>query len=307
MSRKYVCLVTVLLAGMAAWAQQVSEQDLSTEEAAAVAAILAKHNATHPASADPETIILPPATKQEAFEQASQASDSVPVTPPTAPQELPTPDASATCLPVAFVDIDVAFNEHPRTIEVKKQIRLKILAKEEEVEGAKQLITVLRQENEALAAQGRALKPFYERIVIEPTPLLPRVQESADTLLLSNLLNRLTFSRTEILTHAPLNTPARLEEIKARISANKKIIAERSLFIDNYKYTTREEILTLEKKEVNEILQDIYTEIKSFAQKRNIGVVVRKDEILYGASPVNVTKDFVNRLKKSRKYRKSGK
>ncbi len=58
---------------------------------------------------------------------------------------------------------------------------------------------------------------------------------------------------------------------------------------------------------MNEILQDIYTEIKSFAQKRNIGVVVRKDEILYGANPVNVTKDFVNRLKKAKKYRPRGK
>ena len=208
---------------------------------------------------------------------------------------------------MAFIDIDVAFNEHPRTIEVKEQIRRKILAKEEEVQGAKQLIEVLKQENTALAAQGRALKPFYERIVVEPTPLLPRVQEPADTLLLNNLLNRLTFSRADVLVSTPLDTPAQLEEIKTRIAANKKIIAERNLFIDNYKYNTREEILTLEKKEVNEILQDIYTEIKSFAQKRNIGVVVRKDEVLYGTSPVNVTKDFVNRLKKSRKYRKSGK
>ena len=54
-------------------------------------------------------------------------------------------------------------------------------------------------------------------------------------------------------------------------------------------------------------MQDIYTEIKSLAQKRNIGAVVRKDEILFGANPVNVTKDFINRLKKSKKYRKRGK
>ena len=62
--------------------------------------------------------------------------------------------------------------------------------------------------------------------------------------------------------------------------------------------------MKLEEKEVKAILKDIYTEIKSFAKKRNIGAVVRKDEILYGEKPVNVTKDFVNRLKKSKKYRK---
>ena len=207
---------------------------------------------------------------------------------------------------MAYIDIDEAFNEHPRTIAVKEQIRLKILSKEEEVRGAKELIEVLEEENKRLAAQVRERKPFYERIVVEPQPLLPKIEESADSLLLGNLLNRLTFSGAEILSTSPLNTPAELDDLTARIAANKKIIAERSFFIDNYKYNTREEILKLEKKEVNEILKDIYTEIKSFAKKRNVGAIVRKDELLYGEKPVNVTNDFINRLKKAKKYRKRG-
>ena len=121
---------------------------------------------------------------------------------------------------------------------------------------------------------------------------------------MENLLNRLLFSGAELITASPLSTPQELDDISARIAANQKIIAERGFFIDNYKYATREEILKLEEKEVKAILKDIYTEIKSFAKKRNIGAVVRKDEILYGEKPVNVTKDFVNRLKKSKKYRK---
>ena len=211
------------------------------------------------------------------------------------------------CLTVAYIDIDEAFNEHPRTIAVKEQIRLKILSKEEEVRGAKELIKTLEAENKQLARQVREMKPYYQRIVVEAQPLLPKIEETADSLLLGNILNRLTFSGAEILSTSPLNTPAELEDLTARIAANKKIIAERSFFIDNYRYTTREEILQLEKKEVNEILKDIYTEIKSFAQKRNIGAVVRKDEVLYGERPVNATKDFIDRLKKAKKYRKRGK
>ena len=121
---------------------------------------------------------------------------------------------------------------------------------------------------------------------------------------LGNVLNRLTFAGCEVLSTSPLNSPAELDDVTERIGANKKIIAERSFFIDNYKYQTREEILKLEQEEVKAILQDIYQEIKTFAKKRNIGAVVRKDEILYGQQPVNVTKDFVSRLKKSKKYRK---
>ena len=340
-------------------AQENSADALSAEEAAAVAAILAKTAAQQAQEAE-DKIVLPEETKQQAFdevnppntnaspfpadtpvsadESASLPADtpqadslsSVPQTnetavsaaenpasaaqPPaaTAPDlaEQPLPDdtepKAEKCLPVAYIDIDEAFNEHPRTIAVKKQIRLKILSKEEEVRGAKELIKTLEAENKQMARQVRELKPYYERIVAEPQPLLPKIEESADSLLMGNILNRLTFSGAEILSTSPLNTPAELEDLTARIVANKKIIAEREFFIDNYKYTTREEILKLEKKEVNEILKDIYIEIKSFAKKRNVGAIVRKEDLLYGERPVNVTKDFIDRLKKSKKYRKRG-
>ena len=340
--KKLWLLLTVIGLAAPLSAQETSADKLSAEEAAAVAAILAKNAAQQ---AD-DKIVLPEETKKQAFDEvnppavgqtASSAGNTPSVsaagTPPAQPAPAAQPAAAAApqtagaprtanlpdeeeddtpagqpqkCLTVAYIDIDEAFNEHPRTIAVKEQIRLKILSKEEEVRGAKELIEVLEEENKRLAAQVRERKPFYERIVVEPQPLLPKIEESADSLLLGNLLNRLTFSGAEILSTSPLNTPAELDDLTARIAANKKIIAERSFFIDNYKYNTREEILKLEKKEVNEILKDIYTEIKSFAKKRNVGAIVRKDELLYGEKPVNVTNDFINRLKKAKKYRKRG-
>lgn len=284
MKKTGLLLLTLFLAGFA-WTQETADVGvLSKEEEAAVAAILAAQAA-------------PPAPKTEPAEEETEEEE----------EEENTPVEKLKCLTVAYVDIDEAFNQHPRTVAVKEQIRLKILAKEEEVQGARQLIDLLTQENELLSAQLRELKPYYERIVVEPVRLQPQIKENADSLLMGNLLNRLTFAGSEPLSTSPLNTPARREDLTSRIAANKKVIAERSLFIDNYKYNTREEILTLEKKEVDAILKDIYTELKSFAQKRNIGALVRKDEVLYGEKPVNVTKDFINRLKKSKKYRKRGK
>ena len=305
MKKTWACL-TVLFTAAAPLLWGASADTLTKEEEAAVAAILAGQAGQTPVetTAKEDVITLPDDTKQQALDENNREGD---VPPEEAEKEESAGREPQKCLTVAFVDIDAAFNEHPRTVEVKEQIRLKIVSKEDEVRGAKQLIEVLAQENALLSAQMRELKPFYERIVVEPNPLLPKIAESADTLLLTNVLNRLTFSGAEVLSTSPLNTPARLEDLQARIASNKKIIAERGLFIDNYRYATREEILQLEKKEVNEILKDIYTEIKSFAKKRNIGAVVRKDDILYGEKPVNVTKDFINRLKKSKKYRKRGK
>lgn len=363
------CGVLWLLIGLAvcnAWGDELA---LTPQEAAVVQAIKAQnaggasHSPTSPAPdagtqpVEEDTITLPEATKQQAFEEtpsplppeADAASAAQPAAKPNAAQPIEgqadTPAAAETptdaqpaaqevpaekpaeagfssqnepqsseeedlsayqdkCLTVAYVDIDEAFNKHPRTVAVKEQIHLKILAKEQEVQSAKQIIAALTEENKMLSAQLLQLKPFYERIVVQPQEFEPKIEEKADSLLLGNILNQLIFSGAEVITTSPLNTPEELEDVTARIAANKKIIAERSFFIDNYKYTTREEILKLEEKEVKEILKDIYTEIKSFAKKRNIGAVVRKDEVLYGDQPVNVTKDFINRLKKSKKYRK---
>lgn len=289
----YGCL---LLGAMVTFAQEMDPSTLSQEEAATVAAILAR--------AREESAPPPPAAEKEKEKSSVPLKETTEI-PETEETEETLPPQQ--CLTVAFVDIDEAFNAHPRTVAVKEQIRLKILAKEEEVRSAKQLIEVLQAENRQLSAQLNEIKPFYERVVVEPQTLQPRPQEKQDALLFSNLINRLTFAGTEPVTTSPLDTPARRDDLTARIAANKKIIQEREFFVDNYRYQTREEILQLEKKEVNEILQDIYSEIKSFAKKRNIGAIVRKDEVLYGEKPVNVTKDFINRLQKSKKYHKRGK
>ncbi len=273
------------------------ELTLTEEENAAVAAILAK---VQEPAAKPDQL-PPPVQAQQEVKQALEQED------PEPDEEEAQDAAPKKCLTVAFVDIDEAFNAHPRTVAVKEQIRQKILSKEEEVANAKDLIARLHEENGRLAGLIRQLKPFYERIVVEPHKMLPRPAENADELELGNVLNRLTFAGTDVFYASPLNTPAQLEDLKARIASNKRTIEERSFFIDNYKAQTREEILKLEEQEVKEILKDIYVEIKSFAKKRNIGAVVRKDEVLYGEKPVNVTKDFINRLKKAKKYRKRGK
>lgn len=313
--RKFLWIFSMVCI-LATSAAAQDNQALTQQEQAVVAAIKAQNQTppapmqapAHESTAEGE-IKLSEQAKQQAFDEQKQAETSPAQPAEPEPEEEPAEEdehvgnPSKKCLTVAFIDIDLAFNEHPRTQAVKRQIDLKIKAKQREVQNAKDIIAALEAENNLLTRQLAELKPFYERIVTDQA-LLPRVPETADSLTLGNVLNRLTFAGCEVLSTSPLNSPAELDDVTERIGANKKIIAERSFFIDNYKYQTREEILKLEQEEVKAILQDIYQEIKTFAKKRNIGAVVRKDEILYGQQPVNVTKDFVSRLKKSKKYRK---
>ena len=299
--RKTWLLGCVLAGTLAASAQEMDPSTLSKEEEAAVAAILANVRKEETQTKREEVPQPQVEKKADLLSQSQEKNKEENTT-----NEEEETSSPSSCLTVAFVDIDEAFNAHPRTVDVKEQIRLKILAKEEEVQAAKQLIQVLQAENRNLARQLQELTPFYERVVVEAQELQPRPAEQQDTLSFDNLLNRLTFAGADPIATSPLNTNAQTEDLTSKIAANKKIIAEREFFIDNYRYQTREEILKLEKKEVTEILQDIYSEIKTFAKKRNIGAIVRKDEVLYGEKPVNVTLDFINRLKKSKKYRKRG-
>lgn len=324
MHKHYWLPVLLALSVGPVFAQDAADTPFSQQEMAVIEAIKAQNRDPQPTSAPvPQPHMQAPASaadtadesgdiklsnrvQQQAWEEQQSPAlpaESLPQTLPAETEEDTDDIPSGKCLTVAYIDIDEAFNQHPRTQAVKKQIEVRIQAKQREVESAKSIIDALEAENRLLSRQLAELKPFYERIVTDQ-PLLPKVPENADELTLENLINRLLFAGSEVLSTTPLNTPARLDDITERIGANKRIIAERSFFIDNYKYQTREEILNLEQKEVKAILQDIYSEIKSFAQKRNIGAVVRKDQLLYGQEPVNVTKDFVNRLKKSKKYRK---
>lgn len=309
-----ICLGCLLLTS-AAHAEEATAE-FTAQELSVIEAIKAKNRTPQemqaPMQAPPQLTQDKPDTdiqlsehaKQQAWQEQKQQPSSEEAVPAEAEKmDEATPQAPEACLTVAYIDIDIAFNEHPRTQAVKKQIDQKIKSKQREVENAKEVIAALESENRLLSRQVAELKPFYESIVTDQL-LLPAVPENADSLAFANVLNRLLFSGSEVLSTSPLNSPAQLEEITDRISTNKKIIAERTFFIDNYKYQTREEILKLEQEEVKAILQDIYSEIKTFAQKRNIGAIVRKDEILYGQDPVNVTKDFVSTLKKSKKYRK---
>lgn len=311
--QKYALIGLIGLAvTTASFAQEVA-QEFTAQELSVIEAIKAQNRTPQEMQAPMQApaqkiqnradtdIQLSEHAKQQAWEEQKQTQPLV--ADDAAPQTQEEPTAKSACLTVAFIDIDVAFNQHPRTQAVKKQIDHKIKSKQREVQNAKEIIAALEAENRLLAGQLTALKPFYERIITD-RPLLPAVPDTADELALGNFLNHLLFAGTEQRAASPVNAPAQLEDIINRMTENKKIIAQRSFFIDNYKYQTREEILKLEQEEVKAILQDIYSQIKSFAQKRNIGAIVRKDELLYGQAPVNVTKDFVSMLKKSKKYRK---
>jgi Skp family chaperone for outer membrane proteins len=64
----------------------------------------------------------------------------------------------------------------------------------------------------------------------------------------------------------------------------------------NFKELSKEEILSRQDVIIQAVLKEIYTGIKEYAALRNIGIVVDKQEIIYG-KPLNITPEFVKWMK----------
>ena len=85
------------------------------------------------ANAKDNDIRLSEHAKQQAWQEQKATQPAEPAEEDldsSEPEEEITEKASKKCLTVAFIDIDVAFNEHPRTQAIKKQIDSKIKSKQ---------------------------------------------------------------------------------------------------------------------------------------------------------------------------------
>jgi hypothetical protein len=113
---------------------------------------------------------------------------------------------------------------------------------------------------------------------------------------LKTVLNTILFYSCDTRIDSPANTPVKTEEIKANLKDTKKEILEKETFLLNFKELSKEEILSRQDVIIQAVLKEIYTGIKEYAALRNIGIVVDKQEIIYG-KPLNITPEFVKWMK----------
>jgi Skp family chaperone for outer membrane proteins len=95
-----------------------------------------------------------------------------------------------------------------------------------------------------------------------------------------------------------------MENLKEQIRATKQAIIEKETFLLNFKALSTEEVNSQQDYIVGEILKEIYSGLKEYAAVRNIGMVVDKNNLLYG-KPLNVTDEFIKWMKNYHtKYKK---
>ncbi|WP_424245629.1 signal transduction histidine kinase [Elusimicrobium posterum] len=203
----------------------------------------------------------------------------------------------------AYLDIAYAFKNHPWTAMTKKELTGQIQAKALEIEHVKKEIELLKEESEILQDYIEKLRPFYMEMkanldVLQPLAPDTRMQQEA-----FDIINNLTFQSADVRFNSPIDSYTLIQTSREELDRCLEQIKEKEFYIESQRAQTTKNVKETEDVEVNEILQDIYNELKLYCQKRNIALVVNKQDILYGQKPVDITADFVDRLTKTRKSR----
>lgn len=201
-----------------------------------------------------------------------------------------------------YINMEQVFNNNPWTIEARKTMRLTLEAKQLEYAQLQDQLKELREKLANLRTELASMQPFYEDLeYIPPTEdtTFPRIKPDA----LKHILQDLTFYSSQIIYDVPI-VHKQMENLKEQIRETKKAIIEKEMFLLNFKALSTEEVNSQQDYIVGEILKEIYSGLKEYAAVRNIGMVVDKNNLLYG-KPLNVTDEFIKWMKNYHtKYKK---
>ena len=202
-----------------------------------------------------------------------------------------------------YINMEQVFNNNPWTIEARKNMRLELEAKQLEYAQLQDQVKNLKEKLNNLRIELRNAQSFYEELeYIPPTDdtTFPRIKPNN----LKHLLQDLLFYSSQIVKNTPVLSQKETNSIKEQIRTTKQAIIEKETFLLNFKELSKEEVNSRQDYIVGEILKEIYSGLKEFASVRNIGVVVDKNNLLYG-KPIDVTDEFIKWMKNyHNKYKK---
>ncbi len=201
-----------------------------------------------------------------------------------------------------YINMEEVFNNNPWTIEARKTMRLELEAKQLEYAQLQEQVKSLKERLNNLREELISAQPFYEELEYIPATentTYPRIKPNK----INHILQGLLFSSSQIVYDTPV-APKQIDTIKEQIRETKISIIEKETFLLNFKELSKEEVNSKQDYIVGQILKEIYSGLKEYAATRNIGMVVDKNNLLYG-SPLNVTDEFIKWMKNYHtKYKK---
>jgi len=198
----------------------------------------------------------------------------------------------------AYLDIERIFAEHPMTARFKEEFQRELDKRKSELG---------TMENEVAALQNIVISTGTEitkaRIQIEllknmSLPGTPAVTGSTDTfsttpgtgtIATSTDTSRQPVADIAVLENELREKEAGIETIKQEITKKQEAIAQKIK-------QNKEELLSLEEKQTQKVLSDIYHLLDVIAKEEHLSIIIDKNNVLYGQAGQDITEKISERL-----------
>lgn len=199
-------------------------------------------------------------------------------------------------IPVAYLDMNRVFEQHPQTIEAKKEFKKELDMIQKNIDEIREQIMALKVEIVDLKRQENILKPFYSKSETD-SYFVESVIKIKSASGLGETINNFTFSSAR-MSLAPLDAERLQKNIRRKINTKYITILEQDKMILDIKRQSSKDMLRKQQIEVNAILADIYKKTKRYAENANIETIVNKKSLLYGQDEMpDITAEFIKILK----------
>jgi Skp family chaperone for outer membrane proteins len=200
---------------------------------------------------------------------------------------------------IAYVDIEMIFNEHPMTVRLKTEFEAAVAAKKKELSNMDNQMADMRRVIVSTTTEIDKLKGHIELMkkALNEKPPEPRQVLLPGT---SNVVMVAPQASTSTVKADPeliVSEEKQIVEMQTAVEKVKTEISKLKLDIDNAKKRTKEDIIKLEADNTKAVLNDIYKMLEKIAGEDNLTIVVDKNNVLYGRASQDLTDKLRERMR----------
>jgi Skp family chaperone for outer membrane proteins len=198
---------------------------------------------------------------------------------------------------IAYLDIEMIFNEHPMTARLKSEFETEVEKKKKELSDIEASMKLTQDIIVSTTTEISKLKTEVEQI----RKAIEEAQKPPQTVLLPGTTYTVIVPPPASAVKAdPVLAEAKEKEIKdkeAFIEVLKKEYAIKQDELSAATKSNRDELVKLEASNTQAVLNDVYSILAKISVEENITIVVDKNNVLYGQASQDITEKVRDRMR----------
>jgi len=200
---------------------------------------------------------------------------------------------------IAYVDIEMIFNEHPMTQRLKSDFETAVANRKKEladmttqIADMKRIMVSSTTEIDLLKNHVELMKKALNEKPPEPTVVV--LPGTTNTITIMPQISSSTVKGDPVLIVSEEKQIAALESGTEQMKTD---LLKKSDEVERYRKKIKEEIVALEETNTQRVLNDIYKMLEKIAVEENLTIVVDKSNVLYGQASQDLTEKLRDRMR----------